>query len=88
MGSPPACALDNGLTDMNDERRSLLNELEAASVLGMSVRTLQGWRSNGRGPAFVKLSAAVRYSHADLDDFMRTGRRVPSIGGVSSRDMR
>ena len=39
-----------------------LNEVELASLLNMSERTLQGWRLKGRGPAFVKFGGSVRYS--------------------------
>jgi hypothetical protein len=60
----------------NDSGPSLLNEKQAADFLNMSVRTLQAWRVNGRGPAFVRLSAAVRYSAADLEMFIRDGRRL------------
>ena len=39
-----------------------LNEVELASLLNMSERTLQGWRLKGRGPAFLKFGGSVRYS--------------------------
>jgi hypothetical protein len=65
-----------------EQRRSLINELQAAEILGMSVRTLQGWRSMGRGPAFFRLSAAVRYAPDDLEIFMQSGRS-PARGPFS-----
>ncbi|WP_295442532.1 helix-turn-helix domain-containing protein [uncultured Thiodictyon sp.] len=40
---------------------ALINEKQAAEVLGMSVRTLQAWRVAGGGPPFVKLGVNVRY---------------------------
>lgn len=40
----------------------LLNEKDAARAAGLSVRTLQAMRVSGRGPCFVKLGRAVRYS--------------------------
>jgi predicted DNA-binding transcriptional regulator AlpA len=54
----------------------LLREAEAARRLGTSVRTLQKWRCNGKGPRFVRLSRAVRYDPADLDTFIAVGRRT------------
>ncbi len=59
-----------------DSRRSLFNELEAAAQLGMSVRTLQGWRTAGRGPMLIRLGGAVRYSADDIEAFVRDGRRA------------
>lgn len=52
----------------------LLGETAAAVVLGgdkpLSVKTLQAWRSTGRGPRFVKLGAGskapVRYRLSEL----------------------
>lgn len=45
----------------------LINEQEAALLLGYSVRALQNWRVRGGGPAFVKVSArSIRYRRRDL----------------------
>ena len=39
-----------------------LTERELAEMLGVSIRTLQGWRCRSRGPRYYKLSGdAVRY---------------------------
>jgi len=54
---------------------ALLREAEAARRLGTSVRTLQKWRCNGKGPRFVRLSRVVRYDPTDLDTFIAAGRR-------------
>lgn len=42
---------------------------EAAQVLCVSVKTLEAWRRLGKGPMFVKLGRAVRYTMRDLDQF-------------------
>ena len=39
----------------------LLNEHEAAQVLGLKVATLRRWRWAGKPPRFLKIGAAVRY---------------------------
>jgi excisionase family DNA binding protein len=54
---------------------ALLREAEVSSRLGLSVRTLQKWRIEGRGPRFVKLGNAVRYDPTELDEFVRSGVR-------------
>lgn len=49
----------------------LLNEHDAAELLGYSVRTLQKWRVVGGGPKFVKVSArSIRYRVKDLLDWI------------------
>ena len=48
---------------------SHLHEAAAAEYLGLSPYTLSGWRRTGKGPAYRKFGAAVRYSLADLDEF-------------------
>lgn len=47
--------------------RQLLNNDEAADMLGISRRTLPVWRVQGRGPKFVKIGKLVRYDRTELD---------------------
>lgn len=48
----------------------------AAIYIGVQPRTLEDWRSKGRGPTFVRLGGnRVRYLVSDLDDFL-ISRRV------------
>jgi hypothetical protein len=45
----------------------LVTESRAAEIFGVSLRTLQGWRRNGTGPEFIRLSCrSIRYRRADL----------------------
>jgi phage terminase Nu1 subunit (DNA packaging protein) len=44
----------------------LLNEVQSADLLNLSVRTLQAWRSAGHGPLFVRAGRAIRYRRRDL----------------------
>lgn len=53
---------------LGHEDRRLTVE-EAAQVLCVSVKTLEAWRRLGKGPMFVKLGRAVRYTMRDLDQF-------------------
>jgi hypothetical protein len=46
-----------------------LNTKKAADQLGLSPWTLIKWRSLGKGPAWLKLGARVRYRPQDLDAF-------------------
>ncbi len=45
----------------------LINENEAATFIGYTIRALQGWRVKGGGPKFIKVSArSIRYRRRDL----------------------
>jgi predicted site-specific integrase-resolvase len=52
----------------------LLTPKQAAAAIQVSEDTLSRWRTQGRGPAFVKLHRAkqglVRYRMADLEKFI------------------
>lgn len=48
----------------------LYTQDDAAALLGLSVRTLEGWRYKGQGPAYVKIGGRVRYRHQDLDAWL------------------
>jgi predicted DNA-binding transcriptional regulator AlpA len=48
------------------ESDALLVEIEAADLLKLSARTLQAWRTNGQGPAFVRAGRAIRYRRSDI----------------------
>lgn len=48
---------------------SLITEKQAAEKLGLASSTLKRWRWSGRGPAYIKLGASVRYSPEILDSY-------------------
>ena len=54
------------MTHTNDPR----DERGAADFLGVSVRTLQGWRRLNKGPRYYKVSTLVRYRIKDLEDYL------------------
>ena len=45
----------------------LLNEHEVATSCSINVLTLRKWRTQKRGPQFVKIGALVRYRPEDVD---------------------
>lgn len=59
----------------------LLGEETVAARLNLSARTLQAWRGQGRGPAYVKLGRAVRYCLEDIERFMAEGHRCSTAEG-------
>ena len=54
----------------------LLNEHQAAAVLGLKVATLRRWRWAGKTPRFLKIGAAVRYEPAELAAYIEAARRT------------
>jgi hypothetical protein len=50
----------------NPDPIQLLNQTQAAEVLAVNPRTLEGWRFKGGGPRFVRVGRRVRYRMRDL----------------------
>jgi predicted DNA-binding transcriptional regulator AlpA len=50
----------------------LLNERQVADSCSISVLTLRKWRSEGRGPRYVKIGALVRYRPEDVDAWIQS----------------
>lgn len=47
-----------------------MTERDVAEMLQRSVKTLRNDRALGRGPKFVKLGRSVRYTLADVIDYL------------------
>lgn len=66
----------------------LLSQRQVALRLGVSARTIEGWRARGVGPPFLRLSArAVRYRSSDLEQWLDQ-HRVADEPGFEARDGR
>lgn len=49
----------------------MLTPTETAEILGVPEGTLAQWRSQGRGPAYVKLeNRLIRYRQRDLEKYV------------------
>lgn len=63
-----------------DDPHLLIRERELAERWKTSRRTLQRWRANGVGPAYILMVGAVRYRLADVlafEDSMRRNGGAP-----------
>ncbi len=58
----------------------LLRPTEAAKALGVHPQTLANLRHSGRGPRYVKLGAAVRYSMVALEEYVQANTKDPGAG--------
>lgn len=50
-------------------QKMMINENELATRWNISPKTLQRWRSEGRGPRFMKMSKRVVYPIDEVFDF-------------------
>ena len=57
--------------------KALLSEKEVAAYLKLSVKTLQLWRYQGKGPAYCKVGRCVRYRPEDVAAFV-AAHRMPT----------
>lgn len=58
-----------------------LNEKQMCEALGISPKTAQSWRHNGRGPAWYRLGKRlVRYRAEDVTAFLEGGR-IEAVAG-------
>jgi predicted site-specific integrase-resolvase len=62
----------------------LLSDADVATKLGVCRGTLQNWRSQGRGPAFVRLVGKIYYDPADIEEWLR-GQRVDPLARRTAR---
>ena len=61
-----------------DQPQTLTTE-QAASIIGIDKRTLDNWRSLGRGPAYIKPSKRlIRYLHDDVVAY-RDSKRIEPV---------
>ena len=66
---------------------ALINEKVAGKFLGLTDRTMQGYRHRGGGPQYIRLSSrCLRYRRADLREWaearMRTSTSDPGKGSA------
>lgn len=61
--------------ELFDRGQQLMTEREAAAHLRVSIKTLQSWRLQGKGPRFLKLGRCVRYKLDDLTRFLEASAR-------------
>lgn len=68
LRSPASAQEGNRAGRTTDE---LLSQRQVAMLLGVSGRTIEGWRARGTGPPFLRLSArAVRYRSSDIEQWL------------------
>jgi predicted DNA-binding transcriptional regulator AlpA len=61
----------SGPEEIPADRDALLNEKQVAKELGVSPGTLKNWRSEKKGPEWVKIERSVRYRRSAVDKFKK-----------------
>lgn len=54
----------------------LKKTVEAAAFIRRSPRTLEGWRTTGKGPPFLKVNGGVLYDYNELVTWLEGHRRL------------
>jgi excisionase family DNA binding protein len=54
----------------------LLTQQQLAHELQVSLRTLERWRQEGTGPAFIRIGRFPRYRRSDIDAWLERQRRT------------
>ena len=74
------------------EQLGLMSEDETAKFFGVTIGTLRNWRTEGRGPVYVKAAdKAIRYPISGLKDFVKANtidpaaNKPPTLSGSRSR---
>lgn len=60
------------------ETAAMLDERQAAQLLGLSPATLRRWRCDRQGPAYIKAGRAVHYTREDIDRWLLRQRVLTS----------
>lgn len=60
-----------------------LNEVELSTRWGIAIKTLQRWRSEGRGPLFCKLGTRVTYLMRDIEAYEHQVARYSTAARVA-----
>ncbi|HEY8566538.1 MAG TPA: helix-turn-helix domain-containing protein [Beijerinckiaceae bacterium] len=58
---------------------------QVAGLLQVSPRTLERWRYEGTGPAYVKAGRRVLYCRTALEDWIAQSTQCPSIPAASDQ---
>lgn len=57
----------------------LLKSKQVSDLLGVPEGTLRYWRSVGLGPVWHKLEGTIRYNSVDVEVYVASSRRTPSV---------
>jgi predicted DNA-binding transcriptional regulator AlpA len=62
---------------MNTTTSPPLKDTQAAIFMGLQTQTLRNWRTQSKGPPYIKIGRSVRYDINDLLEYMAKRRVQP-----------
>ena len=62
-----------------------LNQEQLARRWSLSARTLERWRSHGKGPCYLRLGGRVAYRLEDIEAFEKAGLHATSVASGGGR---
>ena len=57
----------------------LISAKQLSELSGVPEGTLRYWRNVGLGPVWHKLEGTIRYAMEDVEAYLQSSRRVPSV---------
>ena len=57
---------------------TIVTSKAVAAHLQVGVQTLAKWRSEGRGPRYLRMGRAIRYRMSDIDEFIKNNVTEPT----------
>lgn len=63
----------------------LLSAAEAAEILHVSARTLEDWRTTGKGPLYLRLGRRPHYRLSDISTWLGSARGWRSTSEESAK---
>ena len=68
-----------GTVARKNPSRRLVSTKELAEMWGLPESTLRYWRCAETGPPYVKVGGRIRYDLADVENYVRANKRMPSM---------
>ncbi len=62
--------------------RTYITQTQLAELIDVSERSLERWRVEGTGPAFLKAGRKVLYRPDDIDQWLAASRRMSTSAQV------
>jgi excisionase family DNA binding protein len=84
-GRPTVSKNPSATTSRGQMTDELLTQQQLAEELKVSLRTLERWRQQGTGPAYIRVGRFPRYQRSDVNTWLDQQRRTGGTQGAGRR---